>query len=110
MLGNTDFCENTGSAQEAFDVLRSNPLLGELITALKPHARGLRKWSVMRAMRNNRRRISRDIPLKFEDEVERIFRQFSTSDESPFYRPKDKAGEVWALNQERAVALFGVNL
>jgi hypothetical protein len=91
------------------------PLLGELIKVLKPHARGLRRWSVMRAMRDNRLRQSRDIPQKFEDDVERVFRRFCAEDaqtricaaeSAPFYRPRESAGEVWALHPERAEALL----
>ena len=52
-------------------------ILRELIAALKPHPRGLRRWSVMRAIRADRNRISRDIPLKFESDVESVFRKFS---------------------------------
>ena len=95
--------------------LEHSPLLGELITVLKPHARGLRRWSVMRAMRNNRIRQSRDIPQKFEDDVERVFRRYCAEDAenricsaevAPFYRPRETAGEVWALHPERAEALL----
>ena len=92
-----------------------SPLLGELIRVLKPHPRGLRRWSVMRAMRNNRIRQSREIPQKFEDDVERVFRRYCaddadmrmcTAESAPFYRPRDTAGEVWALHPERAEALL----
>ncbi len=92
-------------------------LLGELVAVLKLHSRGLRRWSVMRAMRDNRVRQSRDIPQKFEDEIERVFRRFcaDSSDPAgmgcaielaPFYRPRETAGEVWALHPERADALL----
>jgi hypothetical protein len=94
----------------------SQQILGELIIALKPHPRGLRRWSVMRVMRENRRRLARDIPQKFEDDVERVFRRFcagdaeaggATSETAPFYRPRETAGEVWALHAERADTLIG---
>jgi hypothetical protein len=91
----------------------NQPILNELISVLKPHARGLRRWSVMRAMRENRKRQSRDIPQKFEDDIERIFRRFCaedggacTADNAPFYRPRETAGEVWALHTDRAEALL----
>jgi hypothetical protein len=80
--------------------------LGELIEVLSAHPRGLRRWSVMRAMRASRARRGRDIPHKFEDEVERIFRRrcAESSETRPvaaggalFYRPKETAGEVWAI-------------
>jgi hypothetical protein len=91
-------------------------VLRDLVTVLKPHARGLRKWSVMRAMRESRLRQSRDISLKFEQDVERIFRRYCvgeatlmacTAETAPFFRPRDTAGEVWALHPDRAEALLG---
>ncbi len=45
--------------------------------------------------------------LKFESDVERVFRRFCAEDaygnpraiaNAPFYRPRETAGEVWALN------------
>lgn len=92
-------------------------ILAELVAVLKPHSRGLRRWSVMRAMRDNRMRQSRDIPQKFEDEIERVLRRFCAdspdptgmgcaADSAPFYRPRETAGEVWALHCERAEALL----
>jgi hypothetical protein len=101
------------------DAPKHPTLLGELITVLKPHARGLRRWSVMRAMRDNRKRQSRDIPQKFEEDVERIFRRFCAEDtatrvcaaeNAPFYRPRETAGEVWALHPERAEAMLAAGL
>jgi hypothetical protein len=88
------------------------PILNELIAVLKPHARGLRRWSVMKAMRDNRKRKSRDIPHKFEDDIERVFRRFcadtpvAANENAPFYRPLETAGEVWAMHPERAEALL----
>ena len=94
------------------------PILRELIAALKPHPRGLRRWSVMRAIRVARHRGSRDIPLKFEADVESVFRKFSadaidaharvcTVENAPFCRPHNTAGEVWALRPGKAAALLG---
>ena len=93
--------------------------LHELIAVLEPHPGGLRKWSVMRAIRARREKASRDVPLKFENDVERAFRKLCEGDpvraENPhapqalFYRPKDKAGEVWAVNMEHARAWLGQN-
>ena len=88
----------------------SQPILGELMDVLKAHPRGLRRWSVMRAMREIRRRQARDIPQKFEDNVEWVFRRFCAGEpeagvsaaNAPFYRPRETAGEVWALAPERA--------
>jgi hypothetical protein len=90
-------------------------ILPELIKVLAPHPGGLRRWSVMRAIRNDRERASRDIPHKFEDEVERTFRRFCADKDDAetrvcpacdalFYRPREKTGEVWALIPDRAKA------
>ena len=91
------------------------PLLLELIAVLKLHARGLRRWSVMRALRENRTRQSRDVPQKFEEDIERVFRRYCAEnadtrvcaiENAPFYRPRDTAGEVWAFHPERAEAML----
>jgi len=97
------------------------PILHELIAALKPHPRGLRRWSVMRAIRVDRNRRSRDIPLKFESDVESVFRKFSADaidaharvcavEIAPFCRPHNTAGEVWALRPGKAEALLGEDI
>jgi hypothetical protein len=73
-------------------------ILDELVAVLTPHPAGLRRWSVMNAIRRNRQAASRDIPLKLEAEVERAFRQACTGKAARFRRPAETAGEVWALN------------
>ena len=81
-------------------------ILDELVEVLSAHPRGLRRWSVMRAIRASRTRRGREIPQKFEDEVERTFRrhcsgvtelQSAVPSGALFYRPKETAGEVWAI-------------
>ena len=78
-------------------------IVEEIVAALAPHPKGLRRWSVMRSIRKNREAVSRDIPLKLEADVERAFRQFCSNDgmrangTALFCRPAEKAGEVWAL-------------
>ncbi|MFL5236299.1 MAG: hypothetical protein ACJ8EL_01585 [Rhizomicrobium sp.] len=91
--------------------------LRDLIEILLLHPAGLRRWSVMRAIRTRCQRSGAEISLKLEDEVERLFRRFcseesaandscaSSSSESPlFYRPQERAGEVWAVNAVRGRA------
>jgi len=83
------------------------------------HPGGLRRWSVMRAMRKAWEGAQQEVSLKFEDEVERNFRYFSADDDcarSPdrrrdaiFFRPSDKAGEVWAANLEPVQAWLAVH-
>jgi hypothetical protein len=86
---------------------------------LLAHPGGLRRWSVMRAMRKVWEGAQQEVSLKFEDEVERHFRYFSADDDcakSPegtrdalFFRPSEKAGEVWAANPERVRMWLSVN-
>ena len=79
-------------------------IVEELVQALAPHPGGLRRWSVMRAIRKSREAVAREIPLKLESDVERAFRQFCRGDDMQasatvlFCRPAEKAGEVWALD------------
>ena len=79
-------------------------IVQELIAALAPHPSGLRRWSVMRAIRKSREAVAREIPLKLESDVERTFRRFCRGDDMRasgavlFCRPAEKAGEVWALD------------
>jgi hypothetical protein len=88
------------------------PIVLEIIRVLKPHPRGLRRWSVMRDIRNNREAASKDIPQKLEANVERIFRRFCAGTDTStcnarnalFFRPQETAGEVWAVHSDRAAA------
>jgi hypothetical protein len=89
--------------------LRSDCLIvAELTRVLTSHPGGLRRWSVMRAIRKDREHAGQDIPQNFEAEVERIFRRFCTTldivgrgirapKDALFFRPAEKAGEVWAM-------------
>lgn len=85
-------------------------IVEELVAALSPHPSGLRRWTVMRAIRTSREAGAREIPLKLEADVERAFRKFCrgdgmwTSGPALFCRPTEKAGEVWALNTRQGVA------
>jgi len=82
-------------------------LLADLIAVLEASPKGLRRWSVMRAMRTRRAQAGHEITPKFEDEVERVFRDHCASEppregeSRPFFRPKETAGEVWAADPAR---------
>jgi hypothetical protein len=82
-------------------------LMRDLIAVLEANPAGLRRWSVMRAMRARRAQAGHEITPKFEDEVERLFREYCApepprADETrPFFKPKEKAGEVWAVDAAR---------
>jgi hypothetical protein len=89
--------------------------LADLIAVLRDHPGGLRRWSVMRAMRVRAAKSGREDSPKFEDDIERVFRRYCAGDisragtaNSPtselFYRPGDRPGEVWAVNIARADA------
>jgi len=87
-------------------------LLNDLIAVLQENKAGLRRWSVMRAMRTRRARTGQEITPKFEDHVEFLFREYCVTDPPrenetrPFFRPKDKAGEVWAVDDQRLRAFL----
>lgn len=92
-------------------------LVLEIIEVLAAHPGGLRRWSVMRAIRNNRNLAAQEIPQKLEADVERVFRRFCASPDaaksSPdplFFRPEGKAGEVWAAYPDRIKAWRELNL
>jgi hypothetical protein len=104
-------------AETGIDFLAQRPrseraVLTELVRVLAPHAGGLRRWSVMRAIRTERERAGRDVSQKFEADIERVFRRYCTGTESGackpadalFFRPAEKAGEVWAVMPARAKA------
>ena len=83
---------------------RDRTLLLDLVAVLEANPKGLRRWSVMRAMRMRRTQAGHEITPKFEDEVERLFRDHCASEPErenearPFFRPKETAGEVWAVD------------
>lgn len=88
-------------------------VIEELVKVLLPHPGGLRRFSVMRAIRTERDRASRPVALKFEAEIERAFRSSCANwaggkppetGSALFYRPEGKAGEVWAVYADRANA------
>lgn len=118
---NSDVFEpNTGSSAPLQTASGDPFVLDELVKVLSPHPGGLRRFSVMRAIRALRDRSQRPVSLKFEAEIERAFRSSCanwTGGKAPdnstntlFYRPDGKAGEVWAVYADRAKAwLAGAN-
>jgi hypothetical protein len=109
--------ESSESRADLQKLRADRAILTELVKVLTPHPGGLRRWSVVRAIRKERENAARDIPQKFEDEIERTFRRFCADSQNGktrtcapqhelFYRPKDKAGEVWAVIPGRAEVLL----
>ena len=89
----------------------------DLVEVLLAHPEGLRRWSIMRAIRTRRERAGEEVSPRLEGEVERAFRRHCAGDpmlgdlkagcaagNALFYRPKERAGEVWAVNQHRTRA------
>ena len=93
-----------GSWREQRAMTTDQQITLELIAVLAPYAGGLRRASVMRAIRTGRSRAGRDISLKFEAEIERAFNAACGPAEAGglFYRPEGRAGEVWAVRADRA--------
>src|ERR1700749_191332 len=102
----SDFFEpvTTPSMSASVQITGADPfVLAELVKVLSPHPGGLRRFSVMRAIRALRDRSQRPVSLKFEAEIERAFRsscanwaggKVPESTNALFYRPDGKAGEV----------------
>jgi len=109
---NTDIIDERPTPPRPSNEVRT---VADIVKALLPHPKGLRRWSVMRAIRNDLRNASRDIPHKLEDDVERAFRHFcatgngktftgAPSGHALFFRPAETAGEVWSVFADRAAA------
>ncbi len=105
--------QERGADLAARDLRLDRSYVADLIGILARHPSGLRRWSVMRALRKVREGAGREIPQKFEDEVERTFRRFCANSELSksaermsetvlFFRPPERAGEVWAVYPDRA--------
>jgi hypothetical protein len=87
-------------------------LLEDLVTVLLANPGGLRRWTLMRAMRRLSEKANREITPKFEDDVERTFRHHCDGDSVRtaltealpvlFYRPKESVGEVWSVYPDKA--------
>jgi hypothetical protein len=113
-MSNTDFIDRAFADATPARMRADQTILNDLVAVLTPNKAGLRRWSVMRAMRVRAEKAGREVTPKFEDDVERAFRKFCEGDavrgggadaaSALFFRPKEKAGEVWAVYPERATA------
>jgi hypothetical protein len=101
-----------GNELAAIKLRSDTAILTELRAVLSAHPDGLRRWSVKQAIRKGRSHAGQAIPQNFEAEVERAFRRFcanvntkrsdDATNDALFFRPSEKAGEVWALLRDRA--------
>lgn len=84
----------------------------DLIRVLKAHPAGLRRWSVMRGIREYRKAAGLPIEQRMEDAVERLFRNHCADPEKSkkrnvapdaalFYWPQGRQGGIWAVVPER---------
>ncbi|MBV9331404.1 MAG: hypothetical protein JOZ55_07610 [Alphaproteobacteria bacterium] len=96
-------------------LLRERELVRALIGALSANPKGLRRWAVMRAIRQQREKANLAIPQKLEDAVERAFlaacensesfrKRNCPAEDALFFWPQGRAGGVWAVRPERARA------
>lgn len=87
----------------------------DLVRVLRPHAAGLRRWSVMHKIRAYREAAGSPVGDRMEDAIERLFRnhcadaeKFKRRDTAPdtalFFWPQGKPGGVWAVHPDRADA------
>jgi enoyl reductase-like protein len=89
----------------------------DLIEVLLPHPAGLRRWAIMRAMRKIHQSAERPISQKFEDEIERVFRNHCGDsanfkkrkfppEKALFHWPQGKAAGLWAVYPDKAEAFL----
>ena len=87
----------------------------DIVRVLRPHAAGLRRWSVMHKIRAYREAAGLPIDHRMEVTVERLYRnhcadaeKFKKCDTVPdtalFFWPQGKLGGVWAVYSNRADA------
>jgi hypothetical protein len=104
-----------GAHLEANRLCVDDSYVVDLIRVLLSHPDGLRRWSVMRAIRKNRENARLPIPDKIEDDVQRMFLQhcaqsdpFKKRNRPPetalFHWPQGKLAGLWAVFPDRAEA------
>src|SRR6266853_5194672 len=88
-----------------------NQYVLDLIQVLRGYPRGRRRWSIMQAIRANRRSVGFAIPHQIEDNVERVFlehcadaEKFKNRSRGPenalFHWPQGKAAGMWAVQSD----------
>jgi len=89
----------------------------DLIEVLLPHPAGLRRWVIMRTIRKHHQSAGRPISQKFEDAIERVFRNHCADSENfkkrkfapkkaLFHWPQGKAAGLWAAYPGKAEAFL----
>lgn len=100
------------AARSAFQKV-DTAYIRDLIAVLQGHPSGRRRWSIMNAIRTNRRNAGLDIPHQIENEVERAFLEYCADSENfkkrglpperaLFYWPQGRVAGVWAVYPDRA--------
>jgi hypothetical protein len=98
-----------------------NQYVLDLIQVLRGYPGGRRRWSIMQAIRANRRNAGLGIPHQIEDSIERAFlehcadaEKFKNRNRAPesalFHWPQGKAAGMWAVYSDQIDAWLRDNI